>query len=219
MSPAVPTLEREATLLEQYPFIIACDEVGRGAIAGPVVVGASIVYASHLGSAIPEGLRDSKLIAEAKRHDVADRARDWVSGSGLGWASALEVDQTGIMRALGTAALRAIETVAAEAGVDPRDGVVLLDGNYDYIQPAGGWGMTVIPVIKGDRDCASAAAASVLAKVARDDYMVEVHAQAPAYQWERNKGYGSAEHRAAIVEFGITPHHRASWAFEGNTLF
>ena len=219
MSAAVPTLQRETQLLEQYPFIIAGDEVGRGAIAGPVVVGASIITAAHLSGDIPDGLRDSKLIAEAKRHDVAERARDWVGGSGLGWASALEVDEIGIMRALGTAALRAIEALVADAGVNPRDGVVLLDGNYDYIQPAGGWGMTVVPVIKGDRDCASAAAASVLAKVARDDYMVEIHAEAPAYQWERNKGYGSAEHRAAIVEFGITPHHRASWAFEGNTLF
>lgn len=219
MSPVVPTLERESALLNEHPFIIACDEVGRGAIAGPVVVGASIIYASHLTGEIPDGLRDSKLIAESKRHEVAERARAWVSGSALGWSSALEVDQVGIMRALGTAALRAIEELAEQVGVDPRDGVVLLDGNYDYIQPAGGWGLQVQPVIKGDRDCASAAAASVLAKVARDDYMVEIHAQAPIYQWERNKGYGSAEHRDAIVAHGITPHHRASWAFEGNTLF
>lgn len=219
MSAAVPTLDRERTLLNDYPFVIACDEVGRGALAGPVVVGASIVYASHLETEIPAGLRDSKLIPEPKRNDVAERVAAWVGGSGMGWSTALEVDQHGIIRALGLAANRAIEDLANSVGVDPRDGVVLLDGNFDYVQPAGGWGLTVIPVIKGDRDCASASAASVLAKVARDDYMVRIHAEAPAYQWDRNKGYGSADHRAAITAFGISPHHRASWSFEGNTLF
>lgn len=219
MTVAVPTLKRERELLKEFPFVIACDEVGRGAIAGPVVVGATIIDQSGARKRVPEGLRDSKLIVEAKRHDVAERAGAWVAGSGLGWASALEVDQVGIMRALGTAAIRAIDQLASTAGVDPRDGVIILDGNYDYIQPAGAWGLKVVPVIKGDRDCASAAAASVLAKVARDDHMVHIHSEAPVYQWDRNKGYGSAEHRAAIVQFGISPHHRASWAFEGNTLF
>lgn len=219
MTVAVPTLKRERELLKEFPFVIACDEVGRGAIAGPVVVGATIIDQSGARKRVPEGLRDSKLIVEAKRHDVAERAGAWVAGSGLGWASALEVDQGGIMRALGTAAIRAIDQLASTAGVDPRDGVIILDGNYDYIQPAGAWGLKVVPVIKGDRDCASAAAASVLAKVARDDHMVRIHSEAPVYQWDRNKGYGSAEHRAAIVQFGISPHHRASWSFEGNTIF
>ena len=86
--------------------------------------------------------------------------------------------------------------------------------------PAGGTGLRVQPVIKADRDCASAAAASVLAKVARDDLMVGRHDEAPAYQWARNKGYASAEHRAAIRSHGLSPHHRASWAIaDAPTLF
>lgn len=216
MSPAVPTLTLERQLLRDHAWVIACDEVGRGAIAGPVVVGATLFDAAAARRRVPEGLRDSKLIPEAKRQDVADRVAAWVPASGLGWASAQEVDDVGIMRALGLAALRAIEALPAH---DPHEGIVLLDGNHDYISPAGGWAYQVRPVIKGDRDCASAAAASVLAKVARDAYMVQIHAEAPMYDWQSNKGYGSQTHRDAIDAHGISQHHRASWAFQGNTLF
>ncbi|WP_040165241.1 ribonuclease HII [Microbacterium gorillae] len=218
MTVATPTLRLERELLREHAWVIACDEVGRGAIAGPVVVGAAFLDASGARKRVPEGLRDSKLIAEPKRADVAARAAAWVQASALGWASAQEVDQVGIIRALGLAALRAIDGLAA-LELTPSEGIVLLDGNHDYISPAGGWAYRVRPVIKGDRDCASASAASVLAKVERDAYMTALHEEEPVYGWDHNKGYASQTHRDAITAHGISRHHRASWAFQGNTLF
>lgn len=218
MAVAVPTLELERELAKTYRWIISCDEVGRGALAGPVMVGAAYFRLDELPSDVPDGLRDSKLIAEAKRHDVAARAGRWVHASALGRAEAADVDQHGIIRALGLAATRAIDALAG-LDLDPSEGIVLLDGNHDYISPAGGWAYTVRPVVKGDRDCASASAASVLAKVARDDEMTLLHADEPVYEWDRNKGYGSAAHRAAIAEHGISRHHRATWTLAGDTLF
>ena len=219
MSVATPRLTLERALLREHPLVIACDEVGRGALAGPVAVGAVVVDAARARKRVPEGLRDSKLVAEHRRPDVAARAAAWVSASAVGWSSPAEIDDVGIIRALGLAALRAIADLRA-TGVVPEEAVVLLDGNHDYITPAGGAGLHVRPVVKADRDCASAAAASVLAKVARDDLMVGLHDDEPVYQWVRNKGYASAEHRAAIRSHGLSAHHRASWAIaDAPTLF
>lgn len=213
-----PRLTLERRLLRERPIVIACDEVGRGALAGPVAVGATAVDAAGARKRVPQGLRDSKLVPEARRADVAARASGWVCASGVGWASAAEVDQVGIMRALGLAAMRALEDLRTQ-GIGIEDGIVILDGNYDYITAAGARGLTVQPVIKADRDCASAAAASVIAKVARDALMTDLHNELPAYQWARNKGYASLEHRQAIDLHGLSPHHRASWAIAPATLF
>ena len=219
MSVIAPTLTLERRLLREHTLLIACDEVGRGALAGPVAVGAVAVDAARARRRVPEGLRDSKLVAEHHRPAVAERAAAWVTTSAVGWSSAAEIDEVGIIRALGLAALRAIAELRG-AGVVPEEAVVLLDGNHDYITPAGGAGLHVRPVVKADRDCASAAAASVLAKVARDDLMVGLHDDEPVYQWVRNKGYASAEHRAAIRSHGLSAHHRASWAIaDAPTLF
>ena len=93
-------------------------------------------------------------------------------------------------------------------------------GLMSVLERAPGPGLRVQPVVKADRDCAGAAAASVIAKVARDELMVRLHDDLPAYQWVRNKGYASPEHRAAILEHGVSDHHRLSWAFAGApTLF
>lgn len=213
MTVVTPKLTLERRLLREHPLVIACDEVGRGALAGPVAVGATIVDARLSRSRVPDGLRDSKLVAEARRPAVAERVAQWVAASAIGWASSAEIDEVGIIRALGHAALRAIEGLRA-AGVDVTGAVVILDGNHDYITPAGGT-LPVRPIIKADRDCASAAAASVLAKVARDELMIGLHDEAPAYQWARNKGYASLEHRDAIGRHGLSAHHRASWAIAG----
>jgi len=139
--------------------------------------------------------------------------------SAVGWASSVEIDEIGIMKALGLATIRALADLRAH-GIVPEDSIVLLDGNYDYITPAGAEGLLVRPVIKADRDCASAAAASVIAKVARDTLMTGLHDELPAYRWASNKGYASPEHRDAIREHGISPHHRASWSItDAPTLF
>ena len=219
MTVAVPRLTVERRLLREHALVIACDEVGRGALAGPVAVGAAVIDAARARRRIPEGLRDSKLVAEHHRHAVAERAAGWVGASSVGWATADEIDRVGIIRALGLAALRAIAELRAQ-GIVPEEAIVILDGNHDYITPAGGGGLRVQPIVKADRDCASAAAASVLAKVARDDLMTRLHEEHPVYRWERNKGYASAEHRDAIRSHGLSAHHRASWAIaDAPTLF
>lgn len=219
MTVAEPRLTLERRLLREHALVIACDEVGRGALAGPVAVGAVVVDAPRSRKRIPQGLRDSKLVPEPRRADVAARAASWVAASAIGWASSAEIDDLGIMRALGLASIRALADLRAH-GVVPEEGVVLLDGNYDYITPAGAHGLTVRPVIKADRDCASAAAASVIAKVARDRLMTGLHDELPAYEWARNKGYASPDHREAIRRYGITRHHRASWSIaDAPTLF
>lgn len=219
MTVTEPRLTLERRLLREHPLLIACDEVGRGALAGPVAVGAVAIDAPRSRKRVPQGLRDSKLVPEPRRAEVAERAAGWVAGSAVGWASAQEIDEVGIIRALGIATSRALGELAA-AGFVAEDAVVVLDGNHDYITPVHGSGLTVRPVIKADRDCASAAAASVIAKVARDALMTELHGQTPVYGWARNKGYASPDHREAILRHGISAHHRASWSFIGSpTLF
>lgn len=211
MTVAEPRLTLERRLLREHAVVIACDEVGRGALAGPVAVGAAVIDAPRSRKRIPQGLRDSKLVPEVRRADVAARAASWVSASAVGWASSAEIDEVGIMRALGLASIRALADLRAH-GVVPEDAIVILDGNYDYITPAGAAGLLIRPVIKADRDCASAAAASVIAKVARDALMTGLHDQLPEYNWARNKGYASPDHREAIRAHGISVHHRASWS-------
>ncbi|GAA1965133.1 ribonuclease HII [Microbacterium deminutum] len=219
MTVVEPRLTLERRLLREHPLVIACDEVGRGALAGPVAVGAVVIDAPRSRKRIPLGLRDSKLVPEPKRAEVAARAASWVSASAVGWASSVEIDDVGIIRALGLATIRALADLRTH-GVVPEEAIVLLDGNYDYITPAGAAGLLVRPVIKADRDCASAAAASVIAKVARDALMTDLHDEVPQYHWARNKGYASPDHREAIQEHGLSRHHRASWAIaEWPTLF
>ncbi|MDN3444494.1 ribonuclease HII [Microbacterium sp. APC 3901] len=219
MTVVAPKLTLERRLLTDCDLIISLDEVGRGALAGPVAVGAAVMDAAGARRRVPEGLRDSKLVTERRRPDVAARAAAWVQASGVGWASAAEVDAVGIMRALGLAASRAVQSVV-DSGVDLDGALVLLDGNHDYVSPVHPVPLRVRPVVKGDRDCASVSAASVIAKVARDTYMAELHEGHPAYQWHRNKGYASLEHREAIRSLGLSAHHRSSWAIaDVPTLF
>lgn len=219
MTVAEPRLTLERKLLREHPILIACDEVGRGALAGPVAVGAVVVDAARARKRVPQGLRDSKLVPEPRRAEVAARAASWVSASAVGWASSAEIDEIGIMRALGLATIRALADLRVH-GFVPEEAIVILDGNYDYITAAGARDLQVRPVIKADRDCASAAAASVIAKVARDSLMTDLHDELPAYQWARNKGYASPDHREAIRTHGISAHHRASWSIaDAPTLF
>lgn len=219
MTVVAPTLTLERRLLNECDLIISLDEVGRGALAGPVAVGAAVMDAAGARRRVPEGLRDSKLVTEKRRPDVAARAAAWVQACGVGWASSAEVDEVGIMRALGLAASRAVQSVV-DSGVLLDGALVLLDGNHDYVSRVHPVPLRVRPVVKGDRDCASVSAASVIAKVARDSYMAEIHQGHPAYQWDRNKGYASLEHRDAIRSLGLSPHHRSSWAIaDAPTLF
>lgn len=219
MTVVAPKLSLERRLLNECDLLISLDEVGRGALAGPVAVGAAAMDAAGARRRVPEGLRDSKLVTERRRPDVAARAAAWVQASAVGWASSAEVDEVGIMRALGLAASRAVQAIV-DQGVAIDNALVLLDGNHDYVSAVHPAPLRVRPVIKADRDCASVSAASVIAKVARDTYMAELHVGHPAYQWDRNKGYASLEHRDAIRALGLSPHHRSSWAIaDAPTLF
>ncbi|WEK59697.1 MAG: ribonuclease HII [Candidatus Microbacterium colombiense] len=219
MTVVAPKLTLERKLLNECDLIIALDEVGRGALAGPVAVGAAVMDATGARRRVPEGLRDSKLVTEKRRPELALRAADWVQGSAVGWATAAEVDAVGIMRALGLAASRAVSSIAGQ-GIGITGALVLLDGNHDYVSAVHPSPLRVRPVVKADRDCASVSAASVIAKVARDTLMTELHDSHPDYQWNRNKGYASAEHREAIRSSGLSPYHRASWAItDAPTLF
>lgn len=218
---AAPTLELERTLLGTLPpgaLIAGMDEVGRGALAGPVAVGAAVICASSAEA--PGAVRDSKLLRPAVRRELAPQIRSWAVDSAVGMASPGEIDALGIVGALRLAGRRALAQLAPGSRPD----LVLLDGSHDWLsapsdllslaaeaQTAPTWDGPVRTQVKGDLTCASIAAASVLAKVERDGLMETLDAQHPAYGWARNKGYGAAAHRAALLERGVTEHHRRSW--------
>lgn len=188
--------------------VIGCDEVGRGPLAGPVVTGL-VVWQPEI-VAWPEGLYDSKAITEKRRPAVASAVAETFPQHALGEASADEVDQQGINNALGIAVVRGLLSLAA-SGVAVGSAVLLLDGSVDYVSKHLPHPLRVVTREKADRDCVSVAAASVLAKVYRDDLMVKVAGDYPEYGFERHKGYGSAAHLEALRSHGLTPHHRASW--------
>lgn len=219
MAASDPTLIVENEILEcGARFVIGCDEVGRGAIAGPVAVGMCAIDESV--TSIPAGLRDSKMLTEKRRRTLAPLAESWAVFSAVGLASAHEVDQFGINACLGLAGKRAL-TILHHAGAPVLDSVVLLDGRQDWLNPALNTKVSVQVRVKGDRDCASVAAASVVAKVHRDQIMIDADEREPGYGWASNKGYGAAAHFAAIERLGVSRMHRVSWlkppAFHGET--
>ena len=204
-----PSLEYEHRAGERgFRYLIGCDEVGRGAIAGPVAVGAAIVVCGVTD--FPERLRDSKLLTEKRRTAIYEDIRSWVSGYAVGMASAAEIDQHGITAMLGEAARRALLGLHAQ-GFAVAEALVVLDGSHDWLSPALRSPLTVETLVKADQQCATVAAASVLAKVERDALMRELHETHEQYGWASNKGYGSASHYAAIKQYGISEWHRASW--------
>lgn len=193
---------------EGFELVIGIDEVGRGAIAGPVVV---VAAARRAGSSpAPQGLRDSKLLSALQRDRLAPIAASWAQAWALGEASPAEVDQLGIVASLRLAAERALTQLWSD-GLEPQRCVILLDGTHNWLTDLEPRPAAVRVQAKADRDCSIVAAASVIAKVERDRRMVLAHGSAPVYGWDGNKGYGSAAHLAAIAEHGIHPQHRASW--------
>lgn len=189
-------------------YVIGCDEVGRGALAGPVAVGLTVLDATC--GPMPAGVRDSKLLSEVRREELAPVCTAWVLHSAVGLASALEVDTLGITACLGLAAKRALSELHY-AGADIGACVVLLDGHHDWLTPALSTPLPLVTRIKADRDCGSVAAASVIAKVHRDRLMVTQDAVIRGYGWTSNKGYGTPAHLSAIAELGASDFHRRSW--------
>ena len=216
MTVADPTLEVESGLhADGVRYVIGCDEVGRGAIAGPVAVGLCVVDATV--GAHPAGLRDSKMLSEKRREELAPKAAGWARYSAVGLSTASEVDEFGIMVALGLAGKRALVQLF-ELGASITESVLLLDGSYDWLTPVLQSPLRVTTRVKADRDCASVAAASVVAKVHRDRMMIGYDSDYPGYGWSGNKGYGSAEHFAAIDSLGPSALHRMTWLHDRSVL-
>lgn len=202
-----PTLDVEAELFAGgASVIIGMDEVGRGALAGPVVVG---VCAIATVREFPDGLRDSKLMTERRRTVMVPALREW-GMCATGAAEATEIDEWGITRSLGLAGHRALVTLF-EAGVSVGNAIVILDGKHDWLTPVLSSPVPVITRVGADQTCASVAAASVIAKVWRDELMINISANHPEYAWESNKGYGAAVHLEAIERIGPTTWHRRTW--------
>ena len=214
-----PSLRVERALQRQGHRILAgMDEVGRGALAGPVTVG--VVLIDETSRSAPTGIRDSKLLAPAARERLVPRVQRWALAYAVGHASADEIDEVGIIAALRLAGQRAL----AQCAIVPD--LVILDGNHDWLTAPeqvgllafAGEGVSTPPVttmIKADLRCSSVAAASVLAKVTRDRLMVEVDGEHPAYGWVENKGYAAPGHLQALRELGPSQLHRRSWRLPG----
>ena len=234
MTSARPSLRVERALQrEGHRLLCGMDEVGRGALAGPVSVGAVVI--DQRSRTAPQGVRDSKLLTPAARERLVPRLRRWAVSYAVGHASAAEIDRIGIMAALRLAGRRAL------AMLDVQPDLVILDGNYDWLsdrdvppsllsleQVAGfeadlsalgqsgcvSPGRPVPPVttmIKADMKCSSVAAASVIAKVERDAMLLDFHETYPQFNWAGNKGYSAPEHLAAIRTHGPCELHRRSW--------
>ncbi len=213
-----PSRETERELFAAgHTLVAGMDEVGRGALAGPVSVGVSVIDAGT--GRIPAGLRDSKVLRPQVREALCDPIRRWSRASAVGHASAAEIDAVGIIGALRLAGQRALATIT-EAGLEPT--VVILDGRHNWLSTPPGMPKAVpdLPVVmrvKADLHCASVAAASVLAKCERDGMMAQLHPDYPQYGWAGNKGYAAPEHLDALRQDGPSQWHRRSWALPGAT--
>ena len=179
-----------------------CDEAGRGCLAGPVYAAAVILPdESSISNSRLSMLNDSKQLTERQRYDLREviqrEARAWA----VGVVSSDEIDEINILRA----SILAMHRAVAQLKIRPQH--LLIDGNcfspYEDI--------THTTVIKGDATYMSIAAASILAKTYRDDYMLQLHQEYPQYHWDSNKGYPAPAHREAIRQYGTTPYHRMTF--------
>ena len=198
LSRAFPTLALERVLTQSSGGpVCGVDEAGRGPWAGPVSAGAVILNPDDL----PAGIDDSKALTHARREaleiEIKTRALAW----SVGFASVEEIDELNILHATGLAMCRAIEALAVQPAA------ALVDGNYRFKLPC-----PIQTVVKGDSLSLSIAAASILAKTARDRLMVELDAEYPGYGFAGHKGYNAPIHSAALGALGPCPAHRRSWA-------
>jgi ribonuclease HII len=183
--------------------VAGVDEVGRGPLAGPVTAAAVVLDPAR----IPAGLNDSKVLT-APRRLALDAAIRAVAEVSVAHATVAEIDALNILRASHLAMVRAV------AGLARPPDHVLIDGN---LIPRG-FALSAEAIVKGDARALSIAAASIVAKVARDAIMVDLAQQHPGYGWEKNAGYPSPAHLAALRELGVTPHHRRSFRPVHNML-
>ncbi len=202
--------------------MVGIDEVGRGALAGPLMVGAVVIDCEDDP---PTGLNDSKLLSAARREALVEPLHQWAASWSLGSVSASEIDEWGLRLALAVAATRALD------GLNVSPTHALVDGSFNLLRSHQNlrFGVAAPPdlryasmpattIVKGDQRCAVIAAAAVLAKVARDAVMVSLHEECNEYHWASNKGYGAPEHLAAIRRRGPHAQHRMSWSLPEHVL-
>lgn len=208
-----PTLGFERELLTGAArLLVGMDEVGRGAFGGPVSVGACLIDSNVV--APPGKLRDSKLLSAVAREKLLPEIREWCIAAAVGDATPAEIDEHGIVGALRLAGQRAL------AQLPDQPDIVLLDGAHDWLTPPPAdlfetpaeLPFSVVMKVKADLSCASVAAASVVAKVHRDNLMLRLEHEFPGYGWADHVGYGTPAHRAAIARLGLCAAHRQSWS-------
>ena len=197
---SLPSFAREHALGGR---VAGVDEVGRGPLAGPVVAAAVVLDPACL----PEGLDDSKKLSPARREALSETVLR-VADTGIGWASVDEIDRLNIRAASLLAMARAV------GALTQRPDHALIDGNA----VPEGLPCKAEALVRGDARSMSIAAASIVAKVARDREMADLARAHPGYGWERNMGYPTAAHREALLHLGVTPHHRRSFRPVHNIL-
>ena len=194
----------QAAVQRGLQYVAGVDEVGRGPLAGPVTVAAVILDLQS----IPQGLNDSKKLTARRRAEIADDI--WLMAQvAVAHASVAEIDELNILRASYLAMQRAIDELPQ------RPDHVLIDGN---MIPRG-LKISAQTIVKGDARSLSIAAASIVAKVARDRIMCALAADFPGYGWDSNAGYPSKAHKMALQSLGVTPHHRRSFKPVHNILY
>ncbi|MCC8073280.1 MAG: ribonuclease HII [Clostridiales bacterium] len=187
--------ENEATK-QGFEVICGIDEAGRGPLAGPVYAAAVILPKGH----IIDGVDDSKKISEKKREILFDKIVNECVCYGVGTATEREIDEINILQATFLAMQRAFNSLAVKPDI------ALIDGNKKPGLPVEEW-----DIVKGDAKSANIAAASIIAKVSRDRYMLEMAERYPQYQFEKHKGYGTKLHYEMIEKYGISPIHRKTF--------
>jgi ribonuclease HII len=204
MAGRAPTRSLEKELLARgHRTIVGVDEVGRGAWAGPLMVGAAVLPHDKRVN----GVRDSKLLSEAGREFLFDRIASWCTTWAVGAASQVECDELGMAAAQRLAARRAIEGLAFTPDV------AVVDGKWNFVAPHVG---AVEMRVKADLSCLSVAAASILAKVTRDRIMREQAQHYPHWSFDSNKGYPCPVHKTALQGYGPSAIHRRTWVFMDN---
>ena len=248
-------------LSEGFDYVIGVDEVGRGALAGPVSVGVALFDLRALTAAqVPAGIHDSKQLSALSRQEATERVRSWATAAAVGSTTPAELDEVGMTMALNLAGRRAMISMlsdwadprseghgsggseqngsggvdvdgrAASVGEFPDRTMVLLDGRHDWLSAPltldclgifGDCADLELPpvrtVIKGDGSVPAIAAASIVAKVARDETMIALAEAHPHYGWESNVGYGTVKHRQGIAELGPSIHHRRSFRLSADS--
>ncbi len=182
--------------------VVGIDEVGRGAWAGPLTIGAAIVPKDRRVYKV----RDSKMLLESEREALFERVANWCEAWAIGHATHEECDRLGMSEAQRLAARRALD----QLGLTPDH--ILVDGNWDFVGGAR-------RIVRGDQTSLSIASASILAKVTRDRMMRDLADQYPAYNFEANKGYPCPTHKAALQALGPSAIHRRSWVFMDHLMW